>query len=248
VHNLFPHFRIVLAFIIREIASRYGKSSGGYLWAVVEPVAYFGMMSFLFGSLARMPAMGTPFPLCFATGYTGYSMYKTMAGYLSSAISANRSLLQYPVVAQIDPFISRAILQAAITVMVAIIILWAAHLTEPHPYEVLWTALNEAISFAPILAFEVALTNVVLFERFNLYEKVFGIITSPLFLLSGVFYVPGQMPHPFQDFLLANPITQIIILFREGFYSASVTNGFNMAYLFWWVLPVAFISLFTFTI
>jgi capsular polysaccharide transport system permease protein len=244
---LSSHLRVVFAFIVREIASRYGRSPGGYLWAVVEPVAYVGMMSLLFGALARTPAMGTSFPLFFATGYIAYSMYNGMAGYLSSAISANKSLLQYPLVAPIDPFIGRAILQAMTSAMVAVIILWIARQTEPHPHEILWTALIEAIGLAWILAAGVALTNVVLFERFKLYEKIFGIITRPLFLLSGVFYVPSQMPHPFQDVLLANPITQIIILFREGFYGQSVTDGFDMSYLFWWVLPVAFVGLFTFT-
>jgi capsular polysaccharide transport system permease protein len=241
------HLRVVFAFIVREMASRYGRSPGGYLWAVVEPVAYVGMMSLLFGSLGRMPALGTSFPLFFATGYIGYNMYNGMVGYLSSAIGSNKSLLQYPLVAPIDPFIGRGILQAATSVVVAIVILWVADLTEPHPHEIKWSALIEATALAWALAAGVALTNVVLFERFKLYEKIFGIITKPLFLLSGVFYVPSQMPHPFKEILLANPITQIIILFREGFYGASVLDGFDMLYLFWWVLPLTFLGLFTFT-
>jgi capsular polysaccharide transport system permease protein len=239
--------RVVFAFIIREIASRYGRSPGGYLWAVVEPIAYVGMMSLLFGALARAPALGTSFPLFFATGFIAYSMYNGMVGYLSSSISANKNLLQYPLVAPIDPFVGRAILQGLTSVVVAAVILWGAWLTEPHSPALNWAALIEATAFAWALAAGVALTNIVLFERFKLYEKIFGIVTRPLFLLSGVFYVPNQMPHPFQEVLLANPITQIIVLFREGFYGANVTDGFDMNYLFWCVLVTAFTGMFTFT-
>jgi capsular polysaccharide transport system permease protein len=241
------HMRVVFAFIVREIATRYGRSPGGYLWAVVEPVAYVGMMSLLFGALARTPALGTSFPLFFATGYIGYSMYNGMAGYLSSSLSANKNLLQYPLVAPIDPFVGRAILQGLTSVVVAAVILWVAWLTEPHPSEINWAALIEATGLAWLLAAGVALTNIVLFERFKLYEKIFAIVTRPLFLLSGVFYVPEQMPHPFQEVLLANPITQCIVLFREGFYGATVTDGFDMSYLFWCVLATLFVGMFTFT-
>ncbi|MCK8780590.1 ABC transporter permease [Rhizobium sp. NTR19] len=245
--TLSSHLRVVFAFIVREIASRYGRSPGGYLWAVVEPVAYVGMMSLLFGALARTPAVGTSFPLFFATGYIAYNMYNGMVGYLSSAISSNKSLLQYPLVAPIDPFIGRGILQAATSVVVAIIVLWGAYLTDPFPHEIIWSALLQATAFAWTLAAGIALTNVVLFERSKLYEKVFGVITRPLFLLSGIFYVPSQMPHPFQDILLASPITQIVILFREGFYGASVMDGFDMSYLFWWALTVISMGFFIFT-
>lgn len=66
-------------------------------------------------------------------------------------------------------------------------------------------------------------------------------------MLSGVFYIPGQLPHPFREVLLANPVTHIIILFREGFYGASVMDGLDLGYLFWFSLIVLFAGLFVFT-
>ncbi|SFB59583.1 capsular polysaccharide transport system permease protein [Rhizobium sp. NFR07] len=247
LENFKSHMRVVFAFIVREMATRYGRSPGGYLWAILEPVAYVGMMSVLFGALARAPALGTSFPLFFATGYIAYSMYNGMAGYLSSSVSANKNLLQYPLVAPIDPFVGRAILQGLTSIVVATVILRVAWLTEPHPPAIGWAALIEATGFAWILASGIALTNIVLFQHFKIYEKIFAIVTRPLFLLSGVFYVPEQMPHPLREVLLWNPITQCIVLFREGFYGPTTTDGLDMNYLFWCVLGTAFVGMLTFT-
>lgn len=96
LNYLITHIRIVSAFVIREIATRYGRSPGGYVWALLEPVAFIGLMSVLIGSIGRMPALGTSFTLFYATGYLAFSMYKGMEGYLVSAVSGNKALMSYP--------------------------------------------------------------------------------------------------------------------------------------------------------
>lgn len=248
MNYLSSHLRIVSAFIVREIATRYGRSPGGYIWAFVEPIAYIAMMSVISLAFARLPALGESFPLFFATGYVAYSMYGGMAGYLSSAITANKNLLQYPNVASIDPVIGRAILQSITSILVAIVVLWAARSLERHSHQMLWSVIFEAIISAWMLAGGIALTNIVLFTRFPLYEKVFYIITRPLFMLSGVFFVPSQMPHPFKEILLSNPLAQVVILFREGFYGATVADGADLSYLFWCSSVLLFFGLTIFTI
>ncbi|KGE01630.1 ABC transporter permease [Rhizobium sp. YS-1r] len=246
--HLLLHLRVVSAFVIREIATRYGRSPGGYIWAFLEPVAYVAMMSVLFGAFARLPPEGETFPLFFATGFIAYNMYNGMSGYLSSAISTNKNLLQYPSVSPIDPIVGRAVLQALTSIVVGMVILWAARLLEKHPHSVAWAPLLESTVCAWMLAAGIALANTVLFERFPLYEKIFGIVTRPLLMLSGVFFLPGQMPHPFREILLANPITQVVILFRQGIYGASVLDGLDLAYLFWFSLIFLFSGLFVFTV
>jgi capsular polysaccharide transport system permease protein len=247
MYHLITHMRVVLAFVTREVATRYGRSPGGYIWAFLEPIGYVGLMSVLFSALARHPLIGETFPFFFATGYIAYSMYAGMTAYLSSSITANKSLLQYPNVAPIDPVLGRAILQAATSLVVGGIILWGTRHMEKHAHDVLWSNVLEAILFAWMLALGVSLSNIVLFFRFPIYEKIFGIVMRPLFMLSGVFYVPGQMPHPYREVLLLNPLSHVVILFREGFYGVNVTDGLDFTYLFWfsWALLCGGLLIFT---
>ncbi|SMF57893.1 capsular polysaccharide transport system permease protein [Xaviernesmea oryzae] len=244
---LTSHVQIVLAFIIREVASRYGRSPGGYLWAFLQPIAFIVLMSFIMGSLGRIPALGESFPLFYATGFLSFNFYKGMEGYLGSAVRANRPLMSYPTVAPIDAVMGRFILEGATSLVVAIVILGGAMLFLRHPLHLLWTPMIEAIALAWTLALGVALMNIVLFFRFPLYEKAFGIVMRPLFLLSGVFYVPGEMPHPAREFLLDNPITHLIMLFRWGFYGERAAQGLDIWFLGEFALAMLFIGMCFFT-
>ena len=232
---------------MREIATRYGRSPGGYVWALLEPMAFIGLMSVLMSTVGRAPAMGDSFALFYASGFLAFNMYKGMESYLSSAVSANRSLLSYPNVAPIDSVIARFVLQGLTSLVVAAVILGGAMLTVHHKLHIYWAYLFEAVGFAWCLALGVALANIVLFFRFPIYETLFGILMRPLFLLSGVFYIPMQMPHPFSDYLLANPISHVVILFREGFYGESLLGGADTWFLGETSLIVLFIGLLLFT-
>ncbi len=241
------HMRIVTAFVMREIATRYGKSPGGYVWAILEPVAFILMMTSLMGAFGRLPAMGDSFTLFYATGYVAFSMYKSMEGYLASSISANKSLMSYPKVAPFDAVVARLILQGMTSVVVAAVILYGSLWTTQRPVEIHWLYIIEAVMFAWIIALGIALANTVLFFKFPLYQKVFDIISRPLLLLSGIFYVPSQMPHPFADYLLANPLAQVVILFRQGFYTMHGDNGLDMFFLSEVSFTLLFVGLALFT-
>lgn len=226
------HLRVVCAFIIRETATRYGTNVGGYLWAFVQPIAFIFLMGTLMGSIGRRPAMGESFILFYATGFLAFNMFRAMETYLTSSISANRSLLSYPVVAPIDAIFGRLILEALTSLVVATIIIGISYNYALHTAPIIWVDVFEATALAWMMAVGVAMANMVLFFHFPLYDKAYKIVTRPLFLLSGVFYVPSAMPAPYSSYLLANPVTHIVIMFREGFYGASTGNGLDRLFLF----------------
>ncbi|MBW6420184.1 ABC transporter permease [Rhizobium sp. XQZ8] len=231
MYNISSHFRIVVAFVMREIATRYGKNPGGYIWALIEPVAFIAIMSQIMGVFGKVPPVGESFALFYSTGYLGYNFFKAMEGYLSSAISSNRNLLAYPVVAPVDAVVARFILQGATSVVVTGVIIGAELLTGRYEVRLNWAPILEAIGLAWIFAFGIASLNIVLFDSYPLYQKVYSIVTRPLLLLSGVLFLPNSMPEPMKGYILSNPIAHIIILFRRGFYGQGGADGLNLQFL-----------------
>ncbi|MCK8780579.1 ABC transporter permease [Rhizobium sp. NTR19] len=231
MYYLKAHLRVVSAFIIREMATRYGRSPGGYLWAFLEPIAFIAIMSVLMGALGRMPPKGDSFTLFYATGFIAFNMYKGMLGYVTSSVSANKNLMTFPTVAPIDAVVGRVILEGATSVVVATIILFAASFTARYPFSVEWSKIIEATALAWLLAMGVALANIVLFARFPLYQKTFDIVMRPLFLLSGVFFNVADMPAGARNILLWNPVAHVVILFRQGFYGDAGTDYVDVQFL-----------------
>lgn len=157
LYYLMSHIRIVAAFVLREIDTRYGKNPGGYIWAFLEPVAFIAMMATLIGAVSHIPPLGESFVLFYSTGYMAFSLFKTMESYLDSAVSANRSLLSYPVVAPIDAVFGRLILQGATSAIVTLIVISGALHFERHSPSINWISILEAFMFAWTLALGVSL-------------------------------------------------------------------------------------------
>lgn len=225
------HIRVTAALIIRETASRYGNKPGGYVWAILDPLAHVAMMTFLFQAIARAPAIGTDFALFFATGYLPFAAYQGMAAFMAGAVKANKNLFSYPVVAPIDAVTSRYILQLLTSVLVAIIIFAICTPELSHLNSINPGILVGSFVAATLLGLGIGLINIPMFNNYPLYEQIFNLVNRPMFMLSGVFFLPDSLPHPFQDILMWNPLVHIIMWFRSGIYPEYRAVGLDLGYV-----------------
>ncbi|MBD9641927.1 ABC transporter permease [Ensifer sp. ENS07] len=242
------HFRVVAALVVREMSTRFGSKPGGYVWALLDPVAHILLMTLIFRAIARMPALGSSFALFFATGYIAFQFYHAVTGYLNSAIRANKALLSYPNVAPIDAIVARFVLQACTTSLVALVVLGCIVATSRAEVDLHWPAIVEAVSMACTFGLGVAMINVVLFIKYPLYEQVFNILNRPLFLISGVFFLPDSIPAPYREIVLINPLVHIIMNFRQGFYPQYRAAGLDMDYVYRIAFLTMFVGMLVFTL
>ncbi|CDN95806.1 ABC transporter permease [Agrobacterium tumefaciens] len=247
MYYLKAHIRVVGALLIREMSTRFGSKPGGYVWAIIDPVGHIAFMSLIFMAITHTPALGKSFALFFATGYLAFQFYAAMAGFLNGAIKANRTLLSYPNVAPIDTIVARYILQAGTTSVVSFCVLSVILLTVDQPVHLNWSAIIEAAFAATVLGLGIGVFNNVATLRFPLYEQVFNIINRPMFLISGVFFLPDALPAPIRDIVLLNPLVHVVMLFRKGFYPEYRAEMMNMTYLYSFALTILFMGLLLFT-
>ncbi|UXT50598.1 ABC transporter permease [Agrobacterium tumefaciens] len=247
MYYLKAHIRVVGALLIREMSTRFGSKPGGYVWAFIDPAGHIAFMSLIFMAITHTPALGKSFALFFATGYLAFQFYAAMAGFLNGAIKANRTLLSYPNVAPIDTIVARYILQAGTTSVVSFCVLGVILLTVDQPVYLNWPAIIEAAFAATVLGLGIGIFNNVATLRFPLYEQVFNIINRPMFLISGVFFLPDALPAPIRDIVLLNPLVHVVMLFRKGFYPEYRADMMNMTYLYSFALTILFMGLLLFT-
>ncbi|WP_026621882.1 capsular polysaccharide transport system permease protein (plasmid) [Ensifer sp. WSM1721] len=225
------HLRVTAALIVREMSTRYGSKPGGYLWAVFDPVAHVAMMTLIFQVFARMPALGLSFPLFFSSGYLPFTFYQRMSSFMAGTMKANKALLSYPVVSPFDAIVSRFILQlmtdALVSVLILLMTMELGGVTQPMNI----AGMVEAAGAAAVLGLGVGTINIVMFARFPLYEQIFGIINRPLFMISGVFFLPESLPNPFHDVILYNPLVHIIMWFRSAVYPEYRADGLDTGYV-----------------
>ncbi|PZR00989.1 MAG: sugar ABC transporter permease [Cereibacter sphaeroides] len=210
--------RAMGALMLREMATTYGRSPGGYLWAVLEPVAGIALLSLVFSLGFQSPPLGRNFTLFHATGLMPFLIYTTVSGRVALALLFSRSLLAYPVVTFADAILARFALNIATQLLVAYIVFGGLLLAfetqtvlDPGPI---------ALSFVltAVLALGVGTLNCYLFSRHPTWQLVWSILMRPLFLVSGVFFTLESVPQPWRDWLWWNPLLHAVGLLRRGFY------------------------------
>lgn len=215
----FRFFRSVAALMLREMATSYGRSPGGYLWAFLEPIAGIALLTFVFSFMIRTPALGSNFPLFYATGLLPFTMYMVVSNQIANAINYSKALLAYPAVTFMDALIARFLLNTLTHLLVMTIIISAIIVYYDLKLILNWPAIFMGVSMAISLAIGVGTLNCYFSSRYALWQRLWGVLSRPMFLLSGVFYIPENLPPRFRELYMLNPMPHFVVEMRRGFYA-----------------------------
>lgn len=237
--------RIVLALMLREMATTYGRAPGGYVWAVMMPLGGVMMLTLILsvGLRIRNPSLGINFPLFYATGLLPLMLYQTTAGVVGTAINYSKPLLRYPGITFVDALLARFILQA-LTKAVVMYLLFGGILILFETRAILdLPAILMAFAMAAALGFGMGCLNGYLFPVYPLWERVWGILTFPMFLLSGVIFIYEDLPPIGQQVLWYNPVLHATGQMRTGFYPTYHPDYISAVYVFGFALIPAVLGL-----
>lgn len=214
----FAAFRAIFALSLREMATTYGRSPGGYLWAVLDPLAGVVLLTVVFSFAFRHPPLGTNFPLFYATGFLPFMAYSDLTMKIGQAIRYSRPLLTYPSVTFVDAICSRLLLNLATALVVFIVltsgITWFFDIrVELDPLRLL-----NALGMLTTLALGIGAVNCYLFGTYPVWERIWSILNRPMFFISGVFFLIDSMPERMREVIMWNPMAHVLSEVRAGFY------------------------------
>ncbi len=225
-------FRSVAALILREMSTTYGRSPGGYLWAVLEPVAAIALLSFAFSMVFQAPSLGISFPLFYATGYLPYMMFHDVSSKTAQAIRFSKPLLNFNAVNLIDVLLARFALNFLTHLVVgALVIASMLVLFETRAAPDMVIVLT-ALTMAGVLALGVGVLNAFLFLVFPAWERVWLIVTRPLFIISGVFFLFEDVPADVRGSLWFNPLFHVTGEMRRAFYATYDASYVSPVYVY----------------
>lgn len=210
--------RVVGALVLRETRATFGTSSFGYLWAIITPAASVGVLVYIFSLIGRQPPFGASLALFFATGILTLDFFNKLSNTLMSTFDANRALFSYPIIKETDALFARLILLTATHVLImglfygSLIALGLAGLPA-HP-----ASLAGAVLLTAGLGFGFGTLNAVIVSLWDSWAQVEKVLMRPLFFVSGIFYIPSNLPPEAREILVWNPVLHLVELTREGYY------------------------------
>lgn len=210
--------RVIASLVLRETRATFGTSAFGYVWAVITPTASVALLVFLFSIVGRQPPFGSSLALFFATGILTLQFFNELSGKLMTVFDANKALLTYPIIKDVDTLLARALLISATYILImtvfyaALIILGLASMPSRPEHVII------AFIATWLLGAGFGALNAVVISLWDTWGQIEKILTRPLFFVSGIFYVPSQLPPQAREVLQWNPVLHLVEWFRYGFY------------------------------
>lgn len=236
----FSMARTVFALMLREMATTYGRSMFGYLWAILEPAAGILLLTFAFSLVLKSPPLGTNFSFFYASGMVPFLAYMDISAKTAQSLRFSKPLMAFPAVTFVDAIMARFLLNSLTQlfvgscVFIGIIVVFNVEvLLDP-------MALLAALAMAMFLSLGVGVLNCFLLSMYPLWERIWAILTRPLFLASGVFFLFEDIPEPYSSYLWFNPLIHVIGMLRLGLFATYSADYVSFGY----VMGVSMVSLF----
>lgn len=214
----FATLRTITALILREMSTSYGRSPGGYLWAVLEPTAGIALLTALFSVGFRSPPLGISFAMFYATGMLPFTLFTDITAKLGQAMNYSRQLLTYPRVTFIDAILARFGLNLMTQLLVSYIVIGTILLVFDTRVIMDGSVIARCYLLSALLALGVGTFNCFMMLRFPIYQRFWSILMRPLFMLSCVFFLFDTIPEPYSTYLWYNPLVHLVGMMRHGFY------------------------------
>lgn len=221
------HFQIqrdvIYALLLRELSSRFGKSRGGFVWVLVEPVAHLMVPVIIFGFIRQKLVPGVEFPVFLVYGFLPFLFFKSICLQIINGVNAAQGLLSYRQVLLMDVFIAKALAYAVIQAAVFIIVLSGLGMLG---YDVLPgrpIELAGVIALTAFLAFGLGVMFAALTSLIPDARPVVSILFMPLYFMSGILFPVTRFPDDWVQLLAINPVLHLVELSR-----GTAVDGFEV--------------------
>lgn len=225
------HFQIqrdvIYALLLRELSSRFGKSRGGFLWVLVEPIAHLVVPIFIFGFIRQRLMPGVEFPVFLVYGFLPFLLFKAICLQIVDGVNTAQGLLSYRQVLLMDVFIAKSMAHLVIQAVVFIIVLtglatFGYHVLPPHPVE-----FAGVLALTAVLAFGLGVLFAAIASLIPDARPVIHVMFMPLYFISGILFPVSRFSDELVRWLAINPVLHLVELTRV----AGVEGYVPMKYL-----------------
>lgn len=222
-HSSWRHaFDLVTVFVHKEFTLRYKSTFLGYLWSVLNPLAFALVFFFVFQIIARIESPNHPYLLMLITGLFPWQWFQNSIGVSSMVFIGNAPLIK-KVPFNRSLLVLAGVLSDLIHFLVAIPVIFAfmIYYDQWPSWSLLWQV--------PLLCFVqlVAVQSLSLFAAtlnllFRDMEKLVSIFLMLWFYVTPILYPMESVPEEYRWTLYANPLASLVHCWRSCFLEGTL--------------------------
>jgi ABC-2 type transport system permease protein len=222
------YMRVVRVVGAIEFKAKYEGAVLGYVWSLVKPLAYFGVLWLVFAHLLRTANQTEDFTIFLLIGILLFTFFSDSVGVMLPSIVLGGSILRrlsfppilIPLSASIGTCITFFVNVSAILVFIA--------LGRVSP-RVEWLLIPPLLIELYLFCLGVGLLLAALYVRFRDVSQIWELGVQLLFFASAIFYPIGILPDWAQKVAFLNPFVQVMQDIRHALLGASGPNDLTAA-------------------
>lgn len=205
---------VIYALLLRELSSRFGKSRGGFLWVLIEPMAHLIVPVFILGFIRQRLVPGVEYPVFLVYGFLPFLLFKAICLQIVDGVNTAKGLLSYRQVLLMDVFVAKAMAFVVIQALVFTIVLTGLgmlgyEVLPPRPVE-----LAGVLALCVVLAFGLGLILAAIASLIPDARPVIHVMFMPLYFVSGILFPVTRFPDAWVQWMAFNPVLHLVELSR----------------------------------
>ena len=224
---------VILALILRDIRTRFGRSYLGYLLVIGWPLTHLGVIVGFVTFANRVIPLGDDPSVFVGTGVLPYILCLYPAKMIGYAFDNGRSLFLFPVVKVFDIIIARTIVETITAFIVVIVFATTMYILDVDIFPNNIYTLSSFVISIIFFSISMGIINAILASLFKMWHVVFVVIMAILYVSSGVFILPSSLPQNIRDILWFNPLLHFVEWIRSAYYEGYGDDMLSKSYVLW---------------
>jgi ABC-2 type transport system permease protein len=188
---------------------KYSDAALGYLWSVVKPLAYFGLLWLVFAHLLRTSNQTEDFTLFLLIGILLFLFFiDAVSAMLPSIVEGGATLRRLAFPPIMIPLSASVAIGITFCVNLSVFAVFAAFQSVEPRIE--WLLVVVLLAELYIFTVGLGLLLSALYVRFRDVSQVWELATQLLFFASAIFYPIGILPEWAQKVAFLNPFVQVM--------------------------------------
>ena len=221
-------FRVIHALMIRELHTRYGRENIGFLWIMVEPSLFAGLVAILWRAMKGSEEHGVSIVAFVITGYLPVVLFRHSVSRCVALFVANSSLMYHQQIKILDFVFVRFIIELLGSMMayffIAIVLIGFGQFPVPADIGLLIAGWMLYGFFTLSLCLIIA----PLSEMSDVIEKFIPVTTYIMLPFSGLFTMASWLSPVAREYLLWSPFVNAMEMMRKGVWGDKITAYYDI--------------------
>lgn len=235
--------RVIGALMLRELTTRFGRENIGFLWIMVEPLLFAGLIAILWRVTKGPVEHGVDIVAFVISGYIPLVLFRSTVNRSVASFTANGGLMYHRPIKVLDLILVRFLIEFIGHMMAyAFVIAILSSLSLFPPIHDLALLMVGWLYFS-LFTFSIALIIAPLSEISEVIEKIIPVANYMMIPFSGAFFLVGSLAPAGAKAALYSPTVHAMEMMRFGIFGPGINPKFDFVYPLEFILPCMVIGL-----